>query len=185
MTKTKPILSTLDMVYIALFAVLITICAWIAIPATVPFTLQTFAVMCTMGLLGGKRSMFTVLLYLLLGAVGLPVFSNFRGGIGMLLGATGGYLVGFLASTLVYWLFTNLLGNKLWVKLTGMVLGLIVCYIFGTAWFMLTYVGQTGPVGLSTALAWCVVPFLIPEVIKIALAAFMVKALPSRIKGLQ
>lgn len=182
MTVAKPHLATLDMVYIALFAVLIAICAWISIPATVPFTLQTFAVMCAMGLLGGKRATWAVLLYLLLGAVGLPVFSNFRGGLGMLLGVTGGYLVGFLASTLCYWLFTRLLGNAYWVRLVGMVLGLVICYGFGTAWFMVAYANATGPIGLSTALAWCVLPFLLPEVVKIALAALMVKVVPARVK---
>ena len=185
MTTSKPRLTTLDMVYIALFSVLIAICAWISIPATIPFTLQTFAVMCAMGLLGGKRSTLTVLLYLLMGSVGLPVFSGFRGGIGMLLGVTGGYLIGFLASTLAYWLLTHLLGNSLWVRLSGMVLGLVLCYAFGTAWFMLAYAAATGPIGLATALAWCVFPFVIPELVKIALAAFVVRVLPTRIKAFQ
>ena len=176
-------LTTLDMVYIALFAVLIAICAWISIPSTVPFTLQTFAVLCTMGLLGGKRSVLAVAVYLLLGMVGIPVFSGFRGGLGMLLGVTGGYLVGFLVAALCYWLITAWLGNRYWVRILGMIAGLILCYAFGTAWFMVAYAGSTGPVGLSTALGWCVVPFLIPEAIKTALAIFVVRVVPQRVKA--
>ncbi len=185
MTANPKKLTTTDMVYIALFAVLIAICAWIAIPSAVPFTLQTFGVLCTLGLLGGKRATLTILLYLLLGAVGLPVFSGFRGGIGMLMGTTGGYLLGFLVSALLYWLLTALLGEKFWVRVLGLLLGLVACYVFGTWWFMHVYAGTTGPIGLATALGWCVFPFLLPEVAKTALAIFMVKALPKRIKALR
>ncbi len=185
MKRSKPFLSTVDMVLIALFSVLIAICAWISIPATVPFTLQTFAVLCTLGLLGGKRGTVAILLYLLMGAVGLPVFSNFGGGLGKLLGVTGGYLVGFLAAALVYWLLTKLAGEGYPARLIGMVLGLTVCYAFGTAWFMVAYAPASGPVSLATALGMCVIPFLIPEAIKVALAAFIVKIIPSRVKALR
>jgi len=176
-------LTTLDLVYISLFAVLIAICAWISIPSTVPFTLQTFAVLCTMGLLGGKRAVLALLVYLLLGAVGIPVFAGFRGGLGVLLGLTGGYLVGFLVATLLYWLVTSLLPDKFWVRIFAMVLGLITCYAFGTGWFMFAYARATGPIGLSTALGWCVVPFIIPEMIKTLLAVFMVRVIPQRVKA--
>ncbi len=183
MQQTKPRLSTNDLVMVALFAVLIAVCAWISIPATVPFTLQTFGVLCAMGLLGGKRATLAILTYLLLGAVGVPVFSGFRGGLGMLLGVTGGYLVGFLCSTLLLWLLTALLGDKPWVRTLGMLLGLLVLYAFGTAWFMVAYAGSTGPVGLSTALGWCVVPFILPEIAKTALAIFVVRTVPKRVKA--
>lgn len=183
MQKQSAKLSTFDMVYIALFAVLIAICAWISIPSAVPFTLQTFAVLCTMGLLGGKRSVLAVLVYLLLGAVGIPVFAGFRGGLGVLLGVTGGYLAGFLVAALLYWLVTGLLGNRFWVRIIGMALGLIACYAFGTAWFMVAYARTTGPIGLATALGWCVIPFILPEIIKTALAVFVVKVVPQRVKA--
>jgi biotin transport system substrate-specific component len=176
-------LTTLDMVYIAFFTILIAVCAWISIPAAVPFTLQTFGVLCAMGLLGGKHSFWAVLVYLLLGAAGIPVFSGFRGGIGVLLGVTGGYLAGFLVSTLLYWLTTKLLGEKNWVRMLGMALGLIACYAFGTAWFMVAYTSATGPITLATALGWCVIPFILPEIVKIALAFFMVRVIPKRVKA--
>ena len=89
-------LQTADMMYIALSAALITVCAWISIPAAVPFTLQTFAVCMTAGLLGLKRGTLTIIVYLLMGAVGLPVFTGFRGGLGAIFGTTGGYLAGFI-----------------------------------------------------------------------------------------
>ncbi|MEI3229118.1 MAG: biotin transporter BioY [Lachnospiraceae bacterium] len=89
---------TRDMVYIAIFAVLIAICSWISIPTTVPFTLQTFAVFLAVGVLGGKRGTLSILIYLLLGAIGVPVFAGFTGGIGIVLGTTGGYIIGFLFS---------------------------------------------------------------------------------------
>ena len=87
---------TYDMVCIAVFAVIIAICSWISIPATVPFTLQTFAIFLTVGVLGGKKGSLAVLVYILLGAVGVPVFAGFSAGIGILFGNTGGYIVGFL-----------------------------------------------------------------------------------------
>ena len=77
---------TLDMAYIALFTVLIAVCAWISIPTLVPFTLQTFGIFLATAVLGGKRGSLAVAVYLLLGAVGVPVFANFTGGLGMLLG---------------------------------------------------------------------------------------------------
>lgn len=103
-TQTTTRSKTYDMVYIAVFAVLIAICSWISIPMTVPFTLQTFAVFLAVGVLGGKRGSLAVLIYILLGAVGIPVFAGFSGGIGQLLGNTGGYIIGFLFSALLMWL---------------------------------------------------------------------------------
>jgi len=170
-------IKTRDMAYIGLFAVLITVCSWLSIPTTVPFTLQTFAVFCTEGLLGGKRGTLSVLVYILLGAVGLPVFSGFRGGIGVLLGTTGGYIVGFLFSTAVYWAITKFFGTETRVVLLAMLAGLLVLYAFGTAWFMLVYARTTGEIGLYTALAWCVLPFIIPDLLKMALAVAVMKRL--------
>ncbi len=182
MTTTKAKLTTLDMVTIAFFAVLIAVCAWISLPAAVPFTLQTFGVLCALGLLGGRKSTLAILVYLLLGAIGIPVFSGFRGGLGVLLGTTGGYLLGFLCAALLYWLITALLGDKPWTRIAGMLAGLVIAYVFGTAWFMVVYARTTGPIGLSTALSWCVLPFVIPEIVKTALAILIVRTIPKRVK---
>ena len=161
---------TKDMVYISMFAVLIAICSWISIPAAVPFTLQTMAVFTAVGLLGGKRGTISVLLYILLGAIGIPVFAGFSGGIGVLMGTTGGYIVGFLFSALLMWAMEAAFGKGRIIRILSMVLGLIVCYAFGTIWFMFVYTKTTGPVGIAAVLGWCVIPFIIPDCIKIVVA---------------
>lgn len=165
------------MAYIALFAVIIAICSWLSVPATIPFTLQTFGIFLTVGVLGGKRGTLSVLIYLLLGIIGIPVFSGFTGGVGRLLGTTGGYIIGFLLSAMVMWAMEQFLGKKRWVLAISMVLGLIVCYAFGTMWFMFVYANSTGPIGVWTALGWCVFPYIIPDLIKIALALALCKKL--------
>ena len=112
-----------------------------------------------------------MLCYILLGAVGAPVFSGFKGGIGALLGTTGGYIVGFLFTALIVGLAVEKFGRSLPVLIVSMVLGILVCYAFGTAWFMVVYARKTGPIGLGTALGWCVFPYLLPDAVKIALAS--------------
>lgn len=175
--------STRDLAYIALFAVLIAICSWIAIPILqVPYTLQTFAVFLAVGVLGGKRGTLAVLVYILLGAVGVPVFAGFTGGLGVLLGTTGGYILGFLCTALLMWLLEALLGRKLWVLAVSMVLGLIACYAFGTVWFMVVYARTAGAIGLGTALGWCVIPYIIPDLVKLALALVLSQRLGSALR---
>lgn len=175
-----------DMILIGLFAALIAVCAQIQIPAAVPFTLQTFSIFLAVGLLGGKRGTVSVVIYIMLGMVGLPVFAGFKGGIAALLGTTGGYIIGFIFSALLMWVLekpvSSLFGKEtgadskknIFRKMAGlaisMILGLIVCYIFGTAWFVIVYTNTKEPIGIMTALGWCVFPFIIPDLIKIALA---------------
>lgn len=178
----KTNLSVRDMTYIALFAVVIALCSWLSVPAAVPFTMQTFAVFAAVGTLGGKRGTLSVLIYLILGLVGLPVFAGFAGGVGTLLGTTGGYIVGFLLSALVMWMMEAFMGKKTWVLALSMVAGLLVCYFFGTAWFMLVYARTTGPVGVMTALGWCVFPYIIPDLLKIALALAVSRRLSGTIR---
>lgn len=170
-------IKTKDMAYIATFVVLTAICSWISIPTIVPFTLQTFGIFLTIGVLGGKRGTLAVLTYLLLGIVGVPVFSGFSGGINYIFGSTGGYIIGFLFSALVMWGMESLLGKKKWVLPVSMVLGLLVCYIFGTIWFMFVYMNDSGGTGLLTALGWCVFPYIIPDIIKIIFALIISKRL--------
>lgn len=167
--KTKGF-QTKDLAYVAVCAVLMAVCSWISIPAAVPFTLQTFAVFCSLGFLGGRRGTAAILVYLLLGALGVPVFAGFSGGIGILFGATGGYLLGFILMGLVYWLGEQLSRGVRGVRIVSMILGLLLCYAFGTAWFMFVYARQSGAIALGTALAWCVIPFLLPDLVKLALA---------------
>lgn len=184
-STTSAHLRTLDMAYIALFAVLMAVCAWVTIPMPKPFvqfTLQTFAVFMALMVLGGHRGLYVTVVYLLLGALGVPVFSGFRGGLGVLLDTTGGYIIGFVAAALVYWLVTAKLGESLPMKAAGCVLGLAVCYAFGTAWFLVLYARTTGPIGVATALGWCVFPFIIPDLLKLALAMFLSRRVAKYLK---
>ena len=155
------------MVLCALFSSLMAICAWISVPVfDIAFTLQTFAVFLTLGLLGGKTGSAAILIYLLLGAVGMPVFSGFRGGFGMLAGVTGGYLWGFLLSGLLYWALER------FGRLPAMIAGQLACYLCGSAWFYL-YAGG----GLWVILLRCVFPYLIPDALKLALAYILARRL--------
>ena len=151
--------TTRDIATVAMGVALIGVCSWVSIPMTIPFTMQTFAVCLVTALFGLRRGMWTVLCYILLGAAGVPVFSGFKGGIGALLGTTGGYI--------------ETLGRRLPVLIGSMVVGVLVCYAFGTAWFMFVYARNTGPIGLGTALGWCVLPYLLPDAVKIALASIL------------
>ena len=158
---------TRNMTRCALFAAMMALCAWIGIPlGHTVFTMQTFGVLLALGILGGKRGTISILCYLLLGAAGLPVFSGFRGGIGAILGPTGGYLWGFLATGLVFWLLEK------WSRLLAMAAGILVCYACGTLWYM-TYTGGA----LAAVLAQTVLPYLIPDALKLVLALRLTKRL--------
>lgn len=149
-------------------AALMAVCAWLAVPVgDVAFTMQTFGVFLTLLLLGGGKGTASCAVYLLLGAVGLPVFSGFQGGLGVLLGPTGGYLWGFLIMCLCYWVLKKHLGD-----LVAMILGLITCYTCGTVWFYFAYGGS-----LWAVLLKCVVPYLVPDALKLFLALTLRKRL--------
>ncbi len=140
-------MKTRDLVLIAMFAALMALCAWITIPSLVPFTMQTFAVFMAVNLLGGRRGTLAVAVYVLLGAVGLPVFSGFGGGAGVLFGKTGGTSsLSRLGADDVGRLSDR--GRGFAMRIVAMLAGLIVCYAFGTIWFMNVYMRTNGPVTL-------------------------------------
>lgn len=173
--------TTKDMVYIALSTTIMIICTFITIPFSVPFTMQTFALFTIIGLFGTKRAFISVCLYLLLGIIGLPVFSGFRGGLGTLLGVTGGYLIGFLLTSLVSGILLKLFSKKKSTSaplyFIAMFLGLIACYAFGTAWYVLLYTNSTGSISFTSVLSLCVFPFILPDIVKILLSFSVVKLL--------
>lgn len=170
-------MKTKDMALIGLFAALMAICSWISIPTTIPFTLQTLGVFLAVGILGGKRGTITVLLYLLIGAVGIPVFAGFKGGIGALAGPTGGYLIGFIGTALVMWFFTARFEITRRIQILSMIIGLLVCYCFGTLWFMWIFNHTQGTISLMGTLSACVFPFILPDLIKIAIAILLINRL--------
>ena len=159
-----------DMCLCALAAALLAICAWISIPVGhVSITLQTFGIFLALMTLGGFRGTLAVGLYLLLGAVGLPVFSGFRGGAAAFLMPSGGFLLGFLLTCLLYWAITAEFGQGKWVRLAAIAIGLIPCYWLGIQW-MCRFYSVIVPLSarLLTALG-----FLIPDGVKIALAWYL------------
>ena len=148
----------------ALFVSLMAVCAWIGLPLPpVRFTLQTLAVMTALGLLGAKWGTVSVTVYLLLGLGGLPVFSGFRGGIGAFLDPTGGFLVGMLLGSLCYWAVEKC------GKLPALLGSSTVCYGCGLLWSLMYFPD------IKTAFLTCVAPYIIPEIIKVALALHIIK----------
>lgn len=173
---TKPQTKVRDLCCIALMAALMAVCAWITIPTGgIQFTMQTFAIFAALLLLGGRRGTLALLLYLCMGLIGLPVFSGFNAGPGVLLGATGGYLLGFLLADLLYWLITAKLGERLAVQIPVLLLGMVSYYAFGTVWFLKVYTGGGSAATLTGALGMCVVPFILPDLVKIFLALVLAK----------
>ncbi len=163
---------TRAMCMMALCAALLCVGAWIAVPFSPPITLQTFVLFCVCLLFPGKKAIAAVVLYLLLGAVGLPVFSGFSGGIGMLFGPTGGFLFGFLLTAALTVIPCNSANGKRLILL----LGLLFCYLCGTLWYAALYTSFTAT-GLLTAASICVTPFLLPDLLKWGLAVYCVKPL--------
>lgn len=161
-----------NMALCGMFTAVLTVCAWLSIPmGDLVISLQTFGIFLTLGLLGGRRGSIAIFVYLLLGAVGAPVFSGFRGGLGALLGTTGGYLFGFMLTVLCYWLLTAIKDSPV-TRLIAMVLGLLLCYGCGSFWYMTQYL-SVGGTTLGAVLLKCVLPYLLPDILKLSLAWFL------------
>ena len=153
-TNSKSKSNVLSLVYMAMFVAIITVCAQIQIPMTVPFTLQTLGIFMAAAMLGWKRGLISVAVYVLLGAI-----------------------IGFLFTALIVGLMTDFLGRKLWVLAVSMVAGLAVCYLFGTIWFMIAM-----HTDFVAALLTCVVPFLLADAAKIVVATVLVNRLDKIVK---
>lgn len=171
----ESIVSTKYITYIAIFVSLIAVCSFISIPLQIPITMQSFAIMLCGSLLGKKRGTIAVLIYILLGVIGLPVFAGFSSGIAVISGPPGGYIIGFIFMSFIIGLIIEKLGNKTYILALAMFSGLIVCYIFGSLWFLFIY--TKGNSNLLTCLSLCVFPFIIPDIAKIILATFITNRL--------
>lgn len=161
-------MKTKNMVTIALMAAVTCILGplSLAIPVSpVPISLTNLAVYFAVYALGMKRGTVSYLVYMLLGLVGLPVFSAFTGGAGKLFGPTGGYLIGFIFMALICGFAIDTFEDSRLIHFAGMVLGTIVCYVFGTVW--LAY--QAG-MSFSAALAAGVIPFIPGDLAKIIIS---------------
>ncbi len=149
----------------ALMTAVTCILAPLSIPiGPVPISLTNFAIYLALYLLDWKKGTMSYILYLLLGFVGLPVFSGFTAGLGKLAGPTGGYIVGFLPMAVIAGIVIDKF-NQRWIQIAGMIIGTAICYAFGTAWFCIQ-----ANYTVSAALAVCVIPFIPADLIKMVVA---------------
>lgn len=160
-----------------ILAAIICLLAPLSFPSgAVPISLATFAVYIISCTVSTKLCVPAVIIYILLGTVGLPVFSAFQGGFHIITGVTGGYILGYIPCALIIGLLTDKFENKKWVYPISMISGTAVCYLFGILWYML----QTGT-SFAAALAVCVLPFIIGDIIKITAASALGFTLRKRI----
>ena len=172
MTKRQK--ATQDLTLIAVSVAIMTVCAYISVPffSGVAFSLQLFAVFLCSAILSPRQSLLSILIYLALGLIGAPVFAGFRGGFSVLLGATGGFLIGFIPASIIIPLAKKHFGGRRAATLSAMALSLAICYLIGTLWFVAVS-GADRQIGLWGALLACVVPYLLPDLIKLALAFYL------------
>ena len=170
-------ISTRSITETALLSALISVTAMISIPFPIPFTLQLFGVYFALFYLGAARGALAILIYVVIGAVGLPVFSGFTGGVGRLFDATGGFILGFLLLSAVYLLVERMLGSSRLARLLAVILSLVAFYALGSLWYAFVY---NGGEGYFSALAVTVLPFVIPDLMKILLAS----AVASRLRNI-
>ena len=167
-------MKTRDMTIVAVMAALICVAGPLSISiGPIPLSLASFAVYLAGAVLGAKRGTLAVAIYLLLGLVGLPVFSGFQGGVQKLIGVTGGYLVGYLPCAMITGLAVKPDSSEsgaTWRLSAFMALGTAVLYLIGTAWFMI----QTKN-SLAASMGMCVVPFLPGDAAKIVAATLIAK----------
>ena len=173
---------TKSMLYISLGATFIALSSWITLPFPIPFTMQTFAIFFLLKVFGGRIGGLSVLFHISMGLIGLPVFSGFRGGVSELVSPTGGYIIGFAVTGALYFALYSLLNKKRTLDMLFPYICLTLCYGVGTAWYM-NYISAEGEIGLVSALSVCVLPYIVPDVIKIFLATLVAKKLKRHIKG--
>ena len=171
-------LTTYQMAVTALMAAALCVLGPLSVPiGAIPISLSNFVICLTAWLLGPKFGTLSVAVYLLIGLVGVPVFSGYGAGIAKLAGPTGGYLVGYLLLAFIGGLFIEKSKGQPVISGIGLVLGDAACYVLGTIWFMIL----TGA-DLVSALGWCVLPYLPGDAVKIVLAAVLTMQLDKRLK---
>lgn len=171
-------LTTKDLILCGIFASITAILSQISIPlpfTTVPLTMQTFAVGLTGVILGSKRGFISQLIYVLVGAVGLPVFAQMTGGMGIVLGPTGGYILGFPVMAFVVGYFKEKFNSQSAI-IFGMILGLLIDYSLGTTMFILIT-----KMTLMQALAYCVIPFIPLDLVKVVFVTIIGTTLSKRL----
>lgn len=172
-------ISTKEMALTGLMAAMICLLAPLSLPIfEIPVTLGFLAIYFVVSVLGMKLGTLSVLIYILLGLAGLPVFSKFRGGPDVLFGPTGGYIIGYLFMAPICGYFVDRWNGKVLLRFLGMVLGSIVCYLFGTVWYWLTNAADKSFLyGLSV----CVLPYVPFDLAKLVIAMVTGGQLRSRL----
>ena len=174
---TVPHSKTYDITMTALMAAVTCILAPLSIPiGPVPISFTNLAIYLSLYLLGWKKGTVSYLIYLLMGFVGLPVFSGFTGGPAKLAGPTGGYIIGFIVMAVIAGLVIDNC-HKPWIQLIGMIVGTIVCYLFGTIWFCIV-----ADYTFKAALAVCVIPFIPADLVKMIIAMIIGPMIKKRIR---
>ena len=163
----------------ALFAAVCAVCSQLTIPIQpVPITLGTFAALMAGGFLGKRYGLISLVIYLILGMAGVPVFSMMRAGFSVLAGPSGGFIIGFAPMAFVVGLVMEKWGDSFKNMLLATMLGTAVCYAMGLAWFMFL----TGT-GIWPAMVMCMFPFLPGDLAKIVLASFLVSKYRRKLLG--
>ncbi|WP_068985591.1 MULTISPECIES: biotin transporter BioY [Lysinibacillus] len=163
--------STYNYVLAAFGAAIIAVLAQVSIPlpfSPVPITGQTLAVGLIVTILGTRLGTFSVLIYILLGAVGLPVFSGMSGGFAILVGPTGGYIVGFLVTAVIMGLYLDKFGITIFHAIIANLIGMVVTLAFGTAWLKVA-----ADLSWTAAFMGGVAPFIVVGILKAVLAAWV------------
>lgn len=172
-------LKTKEIIVCGLFASITAVLSQISIPlpfTTVPLTMQVFAVILCGMLLGPKLGFISQLIYVLIGAIGMPVFAQMMGGFGIVIGPTGGFILSFPLVALITGYFSRNYNTKLFI-IVGMLLGLVTSYLIGTAQFCLIT-----KMSLISGLTACVAPFIVVDILKIALVCMIGFSIRKRIK---
>ena len=162
---------TNQMVLIALMTAVTCVLGPLSIPlpfSPVPISLTNFAIFLAIFVLGMKSGTISFIIYLLLGAIGVPVFSSFRGGLQVLAGPTGGYLIGFIFLALIMGFALDHFDRKLVPTIIGMIIGMAVCYAFGTVWL-----AKLLSLSFKEGLMMGVIPYLAGDAAKIIIAAIV------------
>lgn len=172
-----------DMSLIAVGSVVLAVCSWLTVPFVIPFTMQTFGLYILLLVLGGKRATLSVLLYIALGAIGIPVFSGFNAGVGALLGPSGGFILGFALAGVVYLSFGKKTLTSRSARLCALLLATGAFYVSGTAGYVLWCAGGSKAVSFGTSFSVCVLPYIIPDALKMSVACFVAKRIKNAIKA--
>ena len=173
-------LTTRDITFAAVGIALLAVSAWVTVPlGPVPFTLQTMALAFVLVAMSPRQATIAVVLYLVLGGIGLPLFAGMKGGVAALFGPTGGFLVGFAVAAIVAWVVRRIASDTPARDVVICALMIVCSYTIGWAWLM-TSTGMSAGAAFAAACA----PFIVPDVVKCAAGIVLARAVRHAVPGL-